>query len=623
MELAIFLIFFPLLPAVLLVFSKNACLQKWITIIASIVIAVASVLFAIQYMKGSGEYSMFINPLPNQLVMIGDIVLALAFLFVCRKLPFRRYWIPLLVIAQYGLVLFYDFSGRMPEVAHYLYLDGLTAVMAVVIGVVGTLIAIYTIGYMKHYHHEHPALSNRTHLFLATIFLFFSAMFGIIFSNSITWIYFFWEITTICSFIMISYSREPIAIQNAFRALWMLLVGGLSFALAITYLANSGYTLELQRLMMMPVAFVLLPVLLICFAGMNKAALYPFGNWLLGAMVAPTPASALLHSSTMVKAGVYLVIRCAPVLRDTTAGMIVALLGGLSFLAASALAVSQRNSKRVLAYSTIANLGLIVLCAGIGTPFTLWAAALIIIFHAVAKALMFLCVGTVSHQTGSLDIEDMQGLIARMPYTTITMIIGLSGMFLAPFGMLISKWAVIEALAVRSPIFPAIVIFGGSIMLFFWTKWFGQLIAIPSAKQENLEKGIGIEWVALIGLSVLTIAACVCYPVIGKYWLVPLYGWNPMLYDKVELSIAIMLGLMVVPPIILLIRKNNLTYTTPYLGGANVVNPHEFMGSFSAPRGWAFKNYYLERFFGEAVLSRWTIAGSIVLLILMFLVGKV
>ena len=163
---------------------------------------------------------------------------------------------------------------------------------------------------------------------------------------------------------------------------------------------------------------VMLPVLLLCFAGMNKAAQYPFGNWLLGAMVAPTPSSALLHSSTMVKAGVYLVLRCSPVLQNSASGAIVALIGGTSFVMCSALAISQSNGKKVLAYSTIANLGLIVLCAGIGTSFTLWAALLLIIFHAVAKALMFLCVGTVDHQTGSQDIEDMYGLVSRMPLLT-------------------------------------------------------------------------------------------------------------------------------------------------------------------------------------------------------------
>jgi len=619
MNLAYFLILFPLLPAVLLLLTKNYHLQKWIVVISSAIIAAASIVFAIQHLHAGGEYINIISTTPNILVTIGDILLALTFLFVCRKLPLKRYWIPLLVVIQYGAVIFYELVGKIPETTHYLYVDSLSAVMALVIGIVGTLIAIYTVGYMKHYHHEHPEIKNRSNQFIAAIFLFFFAMFGIVFSNSVTWIYFFWEITTLCSFIMISYSQSEEAIHNAFRALWMLLIGGLAFAFAIMILADKTGTIELQKIMMMKQSIVLLPVLLLCFAGMNKAALYPFGNWLLGAMVAPTPSSALLHSSTMVKAGVYLVLRCSPILQNTAAGGMVALIGGLSFVAASALAISQTDAKKILAYSTIANLGLIVLCAGIGTAFTLWAAVLIIIFHAVAKALMFLAVGVVQQQTGSRDIEDMEGLIAKMPLVTITMLIGIAGMFLAPFGMLISKWAVIEALTIRNPIFPTIVIFGGSLMLFFWTKWMGKIIVVKQ-RQHGFEKGIGIEWIALIGLSLLTILTCVCYPLIGKYALVPLYGPTPMLSYGVEITILTMLALMLLPPVIMLMRHKHLVFVPPYLSGINVTDPAQFRGSFGAPEAWSFRNYYINKFFGETILTKWTITFSLVLMILMFFV---
>ena len=110
-----------------------------------------------------------------------------------------------------------------------------------------------------------------------------------------------------------------------------------------------------------------MPATLIAFAGLTKAAQLPFSSWLLGAMVAPTPVSALLHSSTMVKAGVYAIVKFAPVLANTLPGLVLGLVGGVTFLAASAIAVTQSNAKRVLAYSTVANLGLVVACGGIGT----------------------------------------------------------------------------------------------------------------------------------------------------------------------------------------------------------------------------------------------------------------
>ena len=112
-------------------------------------------------------------------------------------------------------------------------------------------------------------------------------------------------------------------------------------------------------------------------------------------MVAPTPTSALLHSSTMVKAGVFMIIKLAPVLgMSNFAGIMTMMVGGITFLLATFAAVSQSNAKRVLAYSTIANLGLIVTCGGIGTAEAVWAGIMLIIFHAVTKSLLFLCVGT-------------------------------------------------------------------------------------------------------------------------------------------------------------------------------------------------------------------------------------
>jgi len=618
-----FLILFPLIPAGLLLTVKSRRLMNGITIVSAIIICVASVGMAasmIQDQPGpeGTHYFPLTSQVWNQLIIAGDIILALAFLFVCRRLPFKRYWIPLLVILQYGAVGYYDLSGRVPVIARHFFVDNLTIVLALLIGIVGSMIAIFTTGYMRHYHEEHPQIPDRTNRFLAAIFLFFFAMYGIIFSNSITWIYFFWEITTFCSFVMIGFPRTEEATDNSFRALWMLLLGGAAFAGAILYASNHYNTIELTTLLKMDKTVVLIPVLLICFAGMNKGAQFPFSKWLLGAMVAPTPSSALLHSSTMVKAGVYICIRCAPVLRETPAGMIVALLGGISFLAASALGVSQRDGKKVLAYSTIGNLGLIILCAGIGTPLALWAAVMLIIFHGLAKALLFLCVGTVEQQIGNRDIEDMHGLISKMPLITILMLIGIAGMFLAPFGMLISKWAVLEALARKSPVFPVIVIFGGSLMLFFWTKWMGQLIAV-TRPEPHKEKGIGIEWVGLIGLAILTVMICAFYWAVGIYLVQPIFGTDPIL-GRVDIRmVSIMLGTMLLLPLGFLIRWRHLVHVDPYLSGANVTDPHMFMGSLGKERYWWFKNYYLKQYLNEKKITLVTNLLAILFLILMFI----
>ena len=125
-------------------------------------------------------------------------------------------------------------------------------------------------------------------------------------------------------------------------------------------------------------------------------------------MVAPTPVSALLHSATMVKAGTYLLLRMAPAFAGTTMSTIVALFGAFTFVGTCMLAVSQSNAKKILAYSTISNLGLIIACVGINTPASMVAATMIIIYHSVSKGLLFMCVGAIEQRIGSRDIEDMR-----------------------------------------------------------------------------------------------------------------------------------------------------------------------------------------------------------------------
>ena len=611
MNLITFLILFPLIPAIIIRLIPSERVRTSTVLISVVIIAAASIYLAFSSLQSGCQY--FKLPFKNAgtLITVAEIVLAVAFLFFCRRLPFRKMWIPVIILIQYIPVQYFELSGKVPVPVNYLILDNLSIIMALLIGIIGGLITVYTVGYMPRYHKEHPEYKDRTSVFISTIFLFFFAMFGIVFSNSLSWIYFFWEVTTLCSFIMIGYTRTDEAVDNSFRALWMLLLGGMGFSVAIVYcsLNKSIGTIELSQITAMTNPVVMFPVVLLCFAGMNKAAQFPFSQWLLGAMVAPTPSSALLHSSTMVKAGVYLCIRCAPVLHNTSSGTTIALIGGITFVIASAIAASLSHGKKVLAYSTIANLGLIILCAGVGSSLAIWAALMLIIFHAVAKALMFLCVGTVDQQTGSLDIEKMRGLISTMPQLTLMILIGIAGMFLAPFGMLISKWVVLEALAEKNPFLILTVVFGGALMMFFWGKWMGTLVAV-TGKHINKEKGTGIyEWAALYPLTILTIGTCVLFPVVAVYFIHPYimtiypgFIGDPLFHHDNIIMVLIMLGFVIFLPLGFLVHWKKLHYSVPYLGGANVHDPERFMGSMGESREWHLGNYYLNDIFNEQKL---------------------
>jgi ech hydrogenase subunit A len=436
-------------------------------------------------------------------------------------------------------------------------------------------------------------------------------MFGLVFSNNLVWVYFFWEVTTLCSFILIGYTETEEATKNAFLAVNLNLLGGIAFVGAILYLATlGGGIVGIDEILASGKAVALVPAVLIAFAGLTKSAQLPFSSWLLGAMVAPTPVSALLHSSTMVKAGVYIIVRLAPILTATLAGYLVALVGGLTFLIASGIAISQSNAKRVLAYSTIANLGLVVACAGIGTYEAIWAAILLIIFHAIAKSLLFLTVGTIEHKIGSRDIEDMNGLIVRMPKAAAIMVIGIAGMFLAPFGMLISKWAAIRAF-IDAPfgiVFIVILAFGSALTVFFWAKWMGRLIAV-TAPQENAEKAVsGDEWAVLGTLAALTLVTCLIFPVVSKTLIEPFllttYGSVAQLSQDNILIMILMMVLVIVLPISMLARRHADRTMPPYMAGMTATPDLRFTGALGIERRSVMANYYLESYFGEFRLHR-------------------
>ena len=427
MQLLLFLILFPLITALFMLAVRRDSDRNWIVKLSALAIgAVTVILLVTQFDKGTLYYGFNAEPV-NLLMFVLEMVITVIILGFAIK--FRNYLVIALTLVETALIIWFE-SAATPAVAvkSPLFIDQFSIVMALIVGIIGSLICVYSLGYMRHFYQHHTGIPDRTNTFFIFMFVFISAMFGLVFSNSLIWVFFFWEVTTLCSFLLIGITKTEEATKNAFTALWMNLLGGIAFAAAIVYLTyQPAGMLGLDQILVSGKVLVLIPAALIGFAGLTKAAQMPFSSWLVGAMVAPTPVSALLHSSTMVKAGVYILVRFAPVFHGTVIGYTLAFVGAFTFLIASGIAISQSNAKRVLAYSTIANLGLIVACAGIGTAEAIWAAILLIIFHAISKSLMFLCVGTVEHRIKSREIEDMNGLIVRLPRIAAIMAIGIAG----------------------------------------------------------------------------------------------------------------------------------------------------------------------------------------------------
>jgi ech hydrogenase subunit A len=619
----IFLILFPLFIAGLaLVLPLGNALRRTIGVITNIVLAVVPIYLLVTYLDQGPAYFRIESHVVNMFMLAIEILIAAFIVYI--SLRAKQYLPVLLVVVQSLIMVIFEFTaGRTMEVEHSLFVDKFSIIMALIVGIIGSAICLYAIGYMSEYHEHHKEVKDRRRYFAFLIYLFLSAMFGIVFSNNLIWLYFFWEITTICSALLIGYRNDKPSIESLFRALKMNLLGGVVFAIGLVYLYTSSHTMELDKLIQLDKSYALLPAVCMAFAGLVKSAQFPFSSWLTGAMVAPTPVSALLHSSTMVKAGVYVILRVAPVMENTVAAKMLMLVGGVTFLITALIAISQSNAKKVLAYSTISNLGLIVACAGINTSAAMWSALLLIIFHAVAKSLLFLCVGIVEYKLGSRDIEDMDYLIMRLPKLTAVMIVGMAGMFIAPFGMIISKFVTLKAFVDTNPGMAILLAYGSAATVFFWVKWMGKIISIKHGVTEVTEHRVSRwEWITLYILAVSTVVVCLAFPwissgIINPY-LTELFGKIPAPDTfNVMMIFAMIGGLLILLPAGLFyfafVNKNYKRVGT-YLGGANIDNI-SFEGAMASTQTIELKNYYLGKYFGE---DRLFIIGVLVSLTLIF-----
>ncbi len=297
--------------------------------------------------------------------------------------------------------------------------DGLGVFLAAVATVIGCLTIIFSIDYMNG--------ERQLGRYYFLVLLFIGAMCGLVLTNSLLLLFIFWEITALCSYALISFDNEnPKAVAGGIKALVITQIGGLGLLVGIlvTYsqlgsydmgnLLSNAHTLPIGMLSWIGFGFLL--------AAAAKSAQIPFHTWLPGAMEAPTPVSALIHAATMVNAGVYLLARFYPAFVSVPGWTsAVTLIGMLSALLGALMALVAVDLKRVLAYSTISQLGYMIYAIGIGA---IYASQLHLLSHAVFKALLFLGAGAVIHGIKTRDLQQMGGLGKQMPFVRNTFVIG-------------------------------------------------------------------------------------------------------------------------------------------------------------------------------------------------------
>jgi len=297
-------------------------------------------------------------------------------------------------------------------------LDGLSGLFALIISGIGALVLIYADAYMA----GHPHI-GRFYLFLNAFLL---AMLGIVFSDNLLVMFVFWELTTLFSFLLIGFEHESQTSRSSARqALLVTGAGGLVLLVGVLLTGLAGGTYGLLHLMQSGDLLrdhALYPAILVCVlvGAFTKSAQFPFHFWLPNAMTAPTPISAFLHSATMVKAGIYLLARLHPILGGTAAWMnTLVLVGATTAVWGSVVALAQTDLKRILAHTTIMALGIITMFLGGRTTPTLTAAVTFLLVHALYKSALFLVVGSIDHQTGTRQLNEIGGVGRFMPVTAI------------------------------------------------------------------------------------------------------------------------------------------------------------------------------------------------------------
>ena len=336
---------------------------------------------------------------------------------------------------EFGFSLYSWLTIGSAAIEGGILLDPLTAIMLVVVTGVSLMVQIYSLGYMR----GDPSFSR----YFAYMSLFTAAMIGLVLSANIIQLYAFWELVGLASYLLIGFwHNRPSAAAAAKKAFIITRIGDVGFLLAIILLffnadrfssngLNAFHIPDIwtaaqpvsQGGLGILVGSSLILVTLGIFGGAaGKSGQFPLHTWLPDAMEGPTPVSALIHAATMVAAGVFLVGRFFPVFQQASPTMmVIALIGGFTAIMAATMGLVMNDIKRVMAYSTISQLGYMMAALGLGAY---WAALFHLVTHAFFKALLFLCAGSVNHASGTFNMRYMGGLRREMPLTYVLTLVG-------------------------------------------------------------------------------------------------------------------------------------------------------------------------------------------------------
>ena len=424
------------------------------------------------------------------------------------------------------------------------YLDGLSLTFALLICGIGTLIIIYAGGYMA----GHPQRGR----FLSFLLMFMASMLGLVLADDVLTLFVFWELTSVTSFLLIGFDHTKLLSRRAaVQALVVTGGGGLALLAGLLLMAGVSGVHSVSEMARQPELFtghaLYVPMLLLLLGGaFTKSAQFPFHFWLPNAMEAPTPVSAYLHSATMVKAGVYLLARFNPIMGDTELwALLLGLFGGVTFLLGVILAVKQDDLKQILAFTTVASLGLLVMLIGLGGEKMILAAVLYLVAHAFFKGGLFMVAGCIDHETGTRDVNRLGGLFKLMPITglaAIAAVVSMGG--LPPALGFLAKEVIYEAgQRAHGPVVLILaVLVAGNAFMFMAGALAGlrPFIGARTETPKHAHEGPVELWLGPVVLAVLGIAFGVFNGMAGNFIIGPMT--NAILGEPVSTYLALWHG---------------------------------------------------------------------------------
>jgi NADH:ubiquinone oxidoreductase subunit 5 (subunit L)/multisubunit Na+/H+ antiporter MnhA subunit len=388
--------------------------------------------------------------------------------------------------------------------------DGLAAFMAIVSSLVGAIIVYYSFGYISHY-------KNQNEYYLMVV-LFLGSMMGLVYSTNLIFLYLFWEISAICCWRLIGFFREKEYVLRADKAFLITVAGALMMLLGFIMIYQQTGTFDLTE--MKGVRISNAAVILILFGIFSKSATLPLHTWLADAGVAPSPVTSLLHAAVLVKIGVYVFARLFLInfSFDEIWHTVVPIIAAVSALVSAGAALVETDLKRIIAFSTVSQIGFIFLGLSCGSAIGAAGGLLYIMMHGIAKGGLFLCAGIVEQNAGTKDIRKLGGLITTMPVTAVAFIIcAFSVMGIPPFGGFFAKYMVIGGAVYAGQPWIAFTFMIGAVLTVLYLMRAFIKVFLGEPKMPEIKEGSLSMLVSVSLLGVLSVVSGIFINIPSKY----------------------------------------------------------------------------------------------------------